>query len=61
MTVERRELVLSARADQHFTLDSLAVVARARAALQRELEELQNALTVLDYIEKSFEPARGVS
>ena len=53
------ELVIKARAAQRFTFDSLAEVACAREVLKAELIELENALTVLDYIETELQPTRG--
>jgi hypothetical protein len=53
------ELIIRARAERRFTFDSLAEVARAREALEAERLDLENALTLLDYIESDLQPPRG--
>lgn len=53
------ELILQARAEQRFTFDSLEEVARARASLEAVRLELENALTLLAYIERDLQPAAG--
>ena len=55
------ELILDARAERRFVFDGFAELTRARAALKAEILELENALTLLDYIEKDMQPTRGVS
>jgi hypothetical protein len=55
------ELVLDARPEQRFTLDSFAEIARARATLKAQILELENALALLDYVEKDMQPSRGTS
>jgi hypothetical protein len=55
------ELILDALPERRFVFDSLAECARARTALKAQILELENALILLDYIEKGFEPVHGVS